>query len=129
MTFRALNVQLCVQHDACEAGWQRVYLFVVFRLYAQFETSYPAARRYAPLHPSPPIAADLRPCADRSAVRTALVACRAAALPIAYGASGLGAACLGQLGQTDGSRYRLMPPYGGEHNSHHTVDSVQIYTT
>jgi len=92
---------------------QRVYLFVVFRLYAQFVTSYPAARRYAPLHPSPPIAADLRPCADRSAVRTALVACRAAALPIAYGASGLGAACLGQLGQTDGSRYRLMPPYGG----------------
>jgi len=31
---------------------QRVYLFVVFRLYAQFETSYPAARRYPPQPPA-----------------------------------------------------------------------------
>jgi len=45
----------------------------------------------------PPIAADLRPCADGSAVRTSLVAYRAAALPIAYGAAGRR-----QLGQTDG---------------------------
>ena len=50
----------------------------------------------------PPIAADLRPCAGGSAVRTALVACRAAALPIAYGAASLGAQHICQLGQTDG---------------------------
>ena len=36
----------------------------------------------------PPIVADLRPYADRSAVRTASVACRAAMLPIAYAAAG-----------------------------------------
>ena len=64
----------------------------------------------------PPIAADLRACADGSAVRTALVACRAAALPVVHGIAGLGAH-LGQLGQTDGrmdgSRYRLMPLNGG----------------
>jgi len=47
----------------------------------------------------PPIAADLRPCADGSAVRAALVAYRAAVLPIAYDAAGLGAS---QLEQTDG---------------------------
>jgi len=39
-------------------------------------TSYRAAKRYAP-----PITADLRPCADGSAVRTALVACRANVAP------------------------------------------------
>ena len=48
---------------------------------SQCETSYLAARRYAP----PTIAADLRPCADGSTVRTALAAY------IAYGASGRGA--------------------------------------
>jgi len=45
---------------------------------------------------------DLRPYADGSAVRTALVACTAPALPVAYGATGLGAARLIQLGQTNG---------------------------
>ena len=44
----------------------------------------------------PPIAADLRPCADGSAVRTALAACRAGVAPRpAVGR-------LGYLGQTDG---------------------------
>jgi len=55
----------------------------------------------------PPIAADLRPCADGSAVRTALMACRAAALPVAaYGAAGTDR-------RTDRLRYRLMPPTAG----------------
>jgi len=56
--------------------------------------------------PPPPIAADLRPCADESAVQLWW--------------SGLGAARLAGLGadrrtdrQTDGSRHRLMPPCGG----------------
>ena len=40
--------------------------------------------------------------ADGSTVRTDLVACRAAALLIAYGAAGVGVARLGQLGQIDG---------------------------
>jgi len=61
----------------------------------------------------PPIAVDLRPCADGSTVRTALVACKAIALPIAYGAAGLG-----QLGQTDGRiAVSLNAPYGGGHNN------------
>jgi len=63
-------------------------------------TNYRAVRRCPP-----PIAADLRPCADRSAVRTALVACGAAAQTIAYGAAALGRVT---DGRTDGSRYRLM---------------------
>ena len=57
------------------------------------QTSCRAARRYAP-----PIATDLRPCANESPVLTALVACMAAALLIPYGT----ATRLGQLGQTDG---------------------------
>ena len=73
----------------------------------------------------PPIAADLRPCADGSAVRKALMVCSAAALPVAYGAAGLGTygaaglgARLGQPGQTDRQTdgrigYRLMPPTAG----------------
>jgi len=55
---------------------------------------------------TPPIEADLCPGADGSAVCTALLICRAAVLPTAYGPS---AVHLGQLGQTDGLRYRLMP--------------------
>jgi len=54
----------------------------------------------------PPVAADLRPFADGSAVRTSLVTgqLQAASVPPA--------ACysLGWDRQTDGSRYRLMPP-------------------
>ena len=49
-----------------------------------------------------PIAADLRPCADGSAVRIALVACSSTA--------GLDA---GTDRRTDGSRYRLMRLYSG----------------
>ena len=56
----------------------------------------------------PPIAADLRPCADGSTVRTDLVACRAAALLIAYGAAGVGVARIGQLGQIDGRTDRAI---------------------
>ena len=52
-----LNVCVC----ACVSNVDLSVLHLV--------TSYRAARRYAP-----PIAADLRPCADGSAVRTALVA-------------------------------------------------------
>ena len=55
---------------------------------------------------TPPIEADLCPRVDGSAVCTALLICRAAVLPTAYGPS---AVHLGQLGQTDGLRYRLMP--------------------
>ena len=55
---------------------------------------------------TPPIERDLCPSADGSAVCTALLICRAAVLPTAYGPS---AVHLGQLGQTDGLRYRLMP--------------------
>jgi len=64
--------------------------------------------------PPPPMAvrltADLRPSADRSAVRTSLVA---------GGRPAAGSRHAFSLGwdrqtdrQTDGSRYRLMPPYG-----------------
>ena len=42
-------------------------------------TSYFAVRRYAPR----PIAVDVHPCVDRSTVRTALVACRAAVAQLA----------------------------------------------
>jgi len=55
----------------------------------------------------PPIAADLRPCADGSAVRTALVASyavRAAPRPDRQA---------GTDSQIDGSRHRLMPPISG----------------
>jgi len=59
-----------------------------------------------------PIAADLGPCADGSAVRTAL-----AAWPRRCALAGLGAVHLGQVGDTDGrtdrSRHWLMLPYGG----------------
>jgi len=48
------------------------------------------------------IAADLRPSADGSAVRTSLVA----SVPIAQAAAPWDR-------QTDGSRYSKMPPYGG----------------
>ena len=47
------------------------------------------------------IAAGLRPFADGSAIRAFLVA---------GGAYSLGSCA---MGQTDGPRYRLMPPYGG----------------
>jgi len=47
------------------------------------------------------LAADLRPTADGSAIRISLVADQ------------LQAASVPRLRQTDGSRYRLMTPYGG----------------
>jgi len=55
------------------------------------------ARRYAP-------AGRRTDCVDVSAVCTALVACRAAVLPVAYGAAGLGVAHLARSWgrQTDG---------------------------
>jgi len=52
----------------------------------------------------PPIAADLRPCADGSAVRTALVACSAAVAQAQVGQTDR---------QTDGSRHRVMCRYDG----------------
>ena len=59
----------------------------------------------------PPIAADLRPCADGSAVRTALVASPRLSAPSWPGPGGTDR-------RTDGSRQCLMPsPYGGGHNN------------
>jgi len=61
------------------------------------------------------LAADLRPSADGSAVRTSLVAgqLQAASVPIAMGSCATQPACysLGWDGQTDGWRYRLVFPY------------------
>jgi len=59
----------------------------------------------------PPIAADLHPCADGSAVRTALVASPRLSAPSWPGPGGTDR-------RTDGSRQCLMPPpYGGGHNN------------
>jgi len=88
---------------------------------SQCETSYLAARRYARL---PTIAADLRPSADGSTVRTALAAY------IAYGASGRGAVRLARSvprpagtdrrtdRQTEGRIAVSLnaPSHSGEHN-------------
>ena len=57
--------------------------------------------------PPPPIAADLRPCADGSVVRTALVAWPGEALRV-YARRDRQTD-----GRTDRSRHHLMPPYVG----------------
>ena len=69
-----------------------------------------AARRYGPPPTAVRLAADLRPSADGSAVRTSLVAgqLQAASVPIACCATQPACYSLGWDRQTDGSRHRLM---------------------
>ena len=81
-----------------------------------------ATRRYAPARMQVRLAADLRPSADGSAVRTRLN-CRQPACLQPRAAARLG------LGQTDGSRYRLMPPYGGGTKSLKRQNVTRIKTT
>jgi len=73
---------------------------------------------------SPPLAvrlaADLRPSADGSAVRTCLMVAVAklqtASVPIAYGSCAPSTA-VPLNRQTNGSRYRLMPTTAGGHDN------------
>ena len=82
------------QERAVRGAWAKSAYCVIFK------TKVIARRDDMP----PPIAADLRPCADGSAVRTALVG--------SCGAAGLGAQ----------PRHCLMPPpYGGGHNNRNDV--------